>query len=154
DLGLEGTGLVEGADQLVRVDDGDIGVGLDVGGGDGTFAINLEGEHHLVAIGGGDDEHLLEVEHDVGDVFNDTVDALELVVHALDPDRDNGGAFDRAAQDATEGVADGVTVTGLEGLGDELAVGGGGAFLHLRELVGEFELTEAFGHGWEKFKSK
>ena len=40
-----------------------------------------------------------------------------------------------------------MAVSGLEGLRDEFRVGGRGAFLDLRELAWEFELTEAFWHG-------
>jgi hypothetical protein len=40
-----------------------------------------------------------------------------------------------------------VSVAGFERLGDELGVGGGGAFLDFGELVRELELSKAFGHG-------
>ena len=89
----------------------------------------------------------LQVEDDVGDILDDAVDGLELVVHAVDLDRRDGGALDGAEEHAAEGVADGVAVTGLEGLGDELGVGRRGAFLDFGELAGEFELSETFGHG-------
>ena len=95
----------------------------------------------------GDDEDLLQVEHDVGDILDDAVDALELVVHPVDLDRGDGGTLDGAEEHAAERVADGVAIARFKGLGDELGVGRRGAFLDLGELVGEFEFSEAFGHG-------
>jgi len=71
------------------------------------------------------------------------------MVHPVDLDRRDGGALDGAEEDAAEGVADGVAIAGLEGLGDELGVGRAGAFLDFGELGGEFELSETFGHGDE-----
>lgn len=120
DLGVEGTRAVEGADDLVGVDNGDVGVGLNVGGGHGAFAVdaNLEGDR--VALGA-DEEHFFQVKHDVSDVFDDAVDALKLVVHTLDFDRGDGRAFDGGQEDAAQGVADGVSVAGFKGFGDELA---------------------------------
>ena len=52
---------------------------------------------------------------------------LEFVLRAVDLDGGDGGAFERGEQHAAEGVADGVAVTGLKRLGDELGVGFGGA---------------------------
>ena len=66
-------------------------------------------------------------------------------------DRADCGALDGTQQHAAEGIADGVAVTGFEGLGDELGVGRAGAFLNLGELAGQFELSEAFGHGGSFF---
>ena len=95
----------------------------------------------------GNDENLFQVQDDVGDVFDDAVDRLELVLHAIDLDRRDGAALDGREKDATQGITDGVTVAGLERLGDELGVGGRGALLNLSEFVGQFELSETFGHG-------
>ena len=47
----------------------------------------------------------------------------------------------------TYGSVKAMTPEELEGLGDELGVGGRGALLDLREFVGQFELSETFGHG-------
>lgn len=48
---------------------------------------------------------------------------------------------------AAEGIADGVAVAGLEGLGDELGVGGRGTLLNFGEFGGDFKLSETLGHG-------
>jgi hypothetical protein len=42
-----------------------------------------------------------------------------------------------------------VAIAGLEWLSDEFCVGWRSAFLDFCELAGEFELSEAFGHGDE-----
>ena len=67
----------------------------------------------------------------------------------LDFDRRDGGTLNRAQENATQGIADGVTIAGLKGLSDELGVGRRGAVLHLGEFIGQFELSEAFWHGGE-----
>ena len=94
-----------------------------------------------------DDQDLLQVEDDLGDVLDDALDALELVVDPVDLDRGDGRALDRAEEHAPERIADRVAVTRFEGLRDELGVGRRGAFLNLGEFGGKFELSEAFGHG-------
>jgi hypothetical protein len=71
------------------------------------------------------------------------------MIHAINFDGGDGRAFDGAEENTTEGVADRMTVAGLERLGDELRVGRRGAFLDFGELAREFELSEAFGHGDE-----
>jgi hypothetical protein len=40
-----------------------------------------------------------------------------------------------------------MSITSLERLGDKLGVGIGGTLLNLSELGGNFELSEALGHG-------
>jgi len=55
------------------------GVGLDVGGGDGAFLVDLQVQAHGLALLR-NDEDLLQVKHDVGDVLNDAIDGLELMV--------------------------------------------------------------------------
>lgn len=78
DVGFKGLLAVERADELVGVDDLDVGVGLDVGGSDGTLAIDLEVEFHRLAFFG-DDQDLLQVEDDVRDILDHAIHRLELV---------------------------------------------------------------------------
>ena len=108
----------------VLVEDLDVAVGFDHAGGDhaglvgaqverlGAFAVELEG-------------NLLEVQDDVGRVFDDAANGLELVQYAFDADGGDGGAFDGAEQRAPQGVADGGAEAALKGLGAELAEGVG-----------------------------
>jgi len=76
---------------------------------------------------------------------------LEFVLDALDFDRADRGALDGTQQHAAEGIADGVSVTGLERLGDEFGVSRAGAFFNLGELAGQFEFSEAFGMAGDIF---
>jgi hypothetical protein len=64
------------------------------------------------------------------------------MLHARDADGSDGGAFQGGEENAAEGVADGVAVSTLEGLGDELGVGIGGGFLVANEAVRELETSE------------
>ena len=108
----------------VLVEDLDVAVGLDHAAGDhaglvgaqverlGAFARELEG-------------NLLEVENDVGRVFDHAGDGLELVQHALNADGGDGSAFNGAEQRAAQGVADGGAEAPLKRLGAELSVGVG-----------------------------
>ena len=149
DFSLEGGVFLECRDHLIGVNDGDIGIRLDVSGGDSTSAVlNLDGQSERLAFQR-NDENFLQVEDDVSDIFDDPINALELVLNTLDFDRGDSGTLDRAQKNATQRIADGVSITGFEGLGDELGVGWRGAFLNLGEFIGQFELSEAFGHGGE-----
>ena len=137
---------------MVGIDQLHARIELDVAGGDRAFLVDLDVEFERFALVG-DEENLLQVQHDVGDVFDDAVDGLELVVHAVDLDGADGGAVNGAEEHAAKGVADRVAVAGLERLGDELGEGGGGALFNLREFGGEFEFSETLGHGMsELFK--
>lgn len=147
-FGLETTLTGERANDLVRIDDRDVTVGLKIGGGDFARLAGLKGERDWLALLG-DKENLLEVEDDIGDVLGNALNALELVLHPLNLDRGDSTAFDGAEEDTAEGIADRVAEAGLERLGDELGVGRRGAFFDLGELGREFEFSEAFGHGSE-----
>ncbi len=117
---LEPAAFRDGGDVNVLVENLDVAVGFDHAGRNdarlvgaqikrlGTVARELEG-------------NLLEIQDDVGGVFNHAGDRLELVQHALDANRGNCGALDRAEQRAAKGVADGCAKSALKGLGAELA---------------------------------
>ena len=133
---------------MLRIDDRNVRIGLDVGGGDGPSFAGLDQKGDRLALGR-DDQDLLKVENNIRDILDDVVDGLELVVNAINLDRRDGGAFDGAEEDAAKRVADRMSITSLERLGDELGVGRRSAVLDFGELAWEFELSEAFGHGWE-----
>ena len=67
--------------------------------------------------------------------------AAEFVLGAVDLDGGDGGAFQRGEEDAAQGVADGVAVTGFKGLGDEFGVGFCGGGLLLGQPLGHFETS-------------
>ena len=64
------------------------------------------------------------------------------MLHARDADGSDGCTLQRGKEHATEGVADGVAVSALEWLGDELGVGIGGGVLVANEAVRELETSE------------
>jgi len=145
ELGLELLLLVEGANVLVGIEDLALIGGLDVTGGDGTLLVDRENQvAGLVVVCLELD--LLEVEDDLNDVLDDAGDAGELVGSPLDLHRSDGGAFQRGEERAAERVADGVSITGLKGLGDKLGVGFSSGFLVLDEGLRHFEATEADRH--------
>ena len=102
DLSLEVALGVQGANDLIRIDDGDVSVGLDIRSSDRTLALHLEQKSSLFMISSGDDEDLLKVEHDVRDIFDHTVDALELVVYSVNFDGGDGSTFNGAEQHAAQ----------------------------------------------------
>jgi hypothetical protein len=136
ELGL----AVKRADDLVLVDDLVVIVFLDVAGGDDAFLVGADGEQaRLLAFAVVAEAHLLQVEHDLDDIFEDAGDGAELVLNAADLHGGDGGALQRGEQDAAQGVADRVTVTLVEGFGDELRVGVGGGGLVANEAIRHFE---------------
>ena len=90
--------------------------------------------------------YLLEVEHDIGDVFNNARQSGKLVLRAGDFYRGNGGAFERGKQNAPERISNGVTVTGLERLGGELGVSVCGCVLVFGENFRHFKTTVTNWH--------
>ena len=60
-------------------------------------------------------QHLLEVEHDLGDIFDNALDGAELMFNAVDAHACDGEALQAAEQDPTEGVADGDAIARLQG---------------------------------------
>ena len=94
----------------------------------GTVAVELE-------------RNLLQVEDDVGRIFDHAGDRLELVQHALDADGGNSGALDRGEQGAAQGVADRGTEAALKRLRGELAVLVGEGFGVDGETLGLLETS-------------
>ena len=65
------------------------------------------------------EQALLQIQNDVGDVFDDALDDSELVLGSVNLDRRDGPAFERAEENATEGIANGMAVTGFKRFGNE-----------------------------------
>ena len=134
-LQLERAFLRQRGDVRRRVEDLDVRVLFEVGGGDdagallleveglGTAAVQLEGD-------------LLEVEDDVGHVLDHALQGRELVEHAFDADGGDGRPFDRREQHAAERVTDGRAEAALERLGGEPPVVRGEGLGIVIELLG------------------
>ena len=127
--------LLERADDLVRVDDFNVRVFLDVSCSDRTFASDVDHKINGIACFGYK-KHLLKIEDDVGDIFHNTFDALELVLHTLNLDGGNRSTFNRAKKDTAKGVSNRVSVTCLKRLGLENGKCVGSCFFYFNQSVG------------------
>ena len=96
-----------------------VGVGLDLSGEDFAGFVGHEADR-LDAFAHDFERNLLEVQDDVGGVFDYARNGAEFVIHAFDADRGDGGAFDARQEHAAQRIADGGTETALERLGGEL----------------------------------
>ena len=110
----------DGGDVDVLVENLDVAIGFNHAGGDHAGLVGAQVQR-LGAFARELERNLLEVQDDVGRVFDHAGDGLELVQHALDADRGDRGAFDGAEQRTAQGVADGGAEAPLKGLGAELA---------------------------------
>ena len=130
--------LVESADVLLGVDQFEVLVQSDVARQNGSLLVDGE-EKGLGIARMGAEKDFFEVQDDVGDVLANALDAGELMHGAIDFDGGDGGAFEGGEQDAAEGVADGVAVTGFKGFGDELGIGFSGGGVLFGQPLGHFE---------------
>ena len=85
------------------------------------------------------DPYVVEDHAPLDDVLEHARERGEFMLDAADFHGGDGGSFKRGQEDAADGVAEGVAVSLVEGLGDELGVGFGGRGLVLDEAVRHFE---------------
>ncbi len=104
----------------VLVQNLDVAVGFNHAAGHNAGLVGAQIER-LGAFAGELERNLLEVQDDVGCIFNHAADGLELVEHAFDANGGDRGAFNGAEQGAAQGVADRGAKSALKGLGAELA---------------------------------
>ena len=90
--------------------------------------------------------YLLEVEDDVGHVFDHARKGGEFMLRASDFCCSDGSAFLRGKQDAPEGIPHGVSITGLKWLGGEFGVSIGGCALVFGESFRHFKTTVTDWH--------
>ena len=118
---VELAALADGGDVQVPVEHFDVGIGLDLAREDVAGTIDAEA-NGLDALAHDLERDLLQVEDDVGGVFDNAGDGAEFVVGAFDAHGGDGGSFDRAEEYAAESVTDGGAESPLEGLGGEHAI--------------------------------
>ena len=119
----------------VAIEHFDVGIGLDLAA-DSTSpersTLQADGvdplAHHL-------ERNLLQVEDDVGGVFDHARNRAEFVRDAFDAHRRDGRAFNRAQQHAAQAVADGGAESALERLRGEHADTVPSAFRYWRPVV-------------------
>src|SRR5947209_1654593 len=105
----------------VLVEDLDVAISLDHAGGHNARLVRLQVDR-LRSVTIELERDLLQVQDDVGGVFDHSADGLELVQHALDLHGGNRRAFDRAQEHATQRVAHGGAESALDGLRPEASV--------------------------------
>ena len=113
--------FADGGDVHVAVQHFDVGIGFDLPAQNFAGRVGFEAHgahalaHHL-------EGNLLQVEDDIGGVFDHAGNGAEFVRHAFDPHGGDGRAFNRAQQHAPQARADGGSESALERLRGEHAV--------------------------------
>src|SRR5581483_9698831 len=120
-LHVELAAFADGGDVHVLIEHFDVGIGLNHAAGDYTWLLGTQ-INGLGALAAELERHLLQVEDEIGRVFNHSGDGLKLVQHAFDFDRGDGRALDRGEQHAPQRIADGGAEAAFEGLRPEAAV--------------------------------
>ena len=117
------------ADHVVRIDDLDRVIDLDVAGGDDALALLAERKRGLVAAVHADGD-VLEVQQNLDDVFLQAFERGVLVQHAVDLDFGDRAAGNRRQQHAAQRVAQRMAETAFQRFDDDLRAIGADA-LHL-----------------------
>ena len=143
-LHVNASSLGDGADVDVGIEDLDVGVGLDLAGGDDAGSIRAQVKS-LGALAVQLERNLLQVQDDVGCVLDHAGDGLELVQHAFDANRGDRCAFDGREQGAAQRVADGGAETALKRLRGKFAVVVGERLLINCETLGLLKTSPKHG---------
>ena len=118
---IEFAAFADGGDVDVFIEDFDVGVGFDHAGGDDAGLVSAQVDRFW-RIAGELEGNLLQIQDDVGRIFDYARDRLEFVQHAFDFYRGDGRAFDRGQHYAAKSVADGGAEAAFKGLGPEHAI--------------------------------
>ena len=92
------------------------------------------------------DHEALDVEDDVGHVFNDAGNRRDLVLHALYLHPGHGAAFKAGEQDTPQTVADRHAEAAFKRLGRELAVGVGQGVAVAHHAIGQLQTPPSDTH--------
>src|SRR5690554_1068718 len=148
ELHVQGTVVRQIGNHVVAVDDFDIVIQLNIGGGDHARALLREAQRYFVAAVQLDGQ-ALEVQEDLDDIFLNTFDGAVLVEYAIDLGLYHCTARHGGQQDATQRVAQGMAKATLERLERDL---GAGRTDHLNvDVTGGQELIYRTLHGCTYF---
>jgi hypothetical protein len=131
---LDGPAVGERGDEVVRIEDLQLGRDIDVGRHDLAGLVFVEPHLDLVKLAVQAADELLEVEDDVGDVFLDALDGGELVGDTFDLHRTHGSTLERREQHTTQSVAERMPEPAIEGF-----------YLEARPVAGKL-LARDVGH--------
>jgi hypothetical protein len=137
--------FVERADQLLGVEHVVALHDLNIAGGDFAFLVYGQRKLPWLMIVGFK-LHLLEVEDDIGNVFDHPWKSGKLMLCAGNFYCSDGRAFQRGKQDAPERISDGVSVAGFKRLSGELGVSICGSALVFDEGLRHFKTTITYWH--------
>ncbi len=118
---VEPSAFADGRDVNVFVENFDVAIGFDHAGSDNARLIGAQ-INRLGSVAAQLERNLLQVQDDVGRVFNHSGNGLEFVQHAFNLDGGDCRAFDRAQQHAAKRVADGGAEAALKRLRPENTV--------------------------------
>ena len=116
--------IVEGAQNVIRIEDLDVRRRIDLAGGDRARTGSPQ-RHALGAFGMHAQRQLLDVQDDVDDVLAHALDGREFVHDAVDLDGGDGGALQGRQQDTTKAVAERHAKATLQRLSDDARLAGG-----------------------------
>ena len=103
----------------IAIQDADVGGTVDITGGHRAGALRVETECDcLFCVGTNHD--VFEIENDVGDIFNDAADGVELVERVIKPNHGDRCAWHRGQEGTTERVSECVAKARLKWLDNEL----------------------------------
>ena len=144
-LDVERDRIGDSGDDHVAIDDFDLIVANHIARGHDTRLVTFNPQR----LGGGRvilDDQRLEVQADVGDIFHDTRNRGEFVLHTVDLGTGDRTAFQARQQDATQAVRQRVTKPALERLDHELAVIGREGFTLRHHSTGQFQISPTNPH--------
>ena len=141
--------LVQRANVLGGVDQFNVLVQLNIGGGNHTFLVNGKQQGLLIARVRFE-LHLFQVQHNVGDVFGDAFDGGKLMHGTVHLQRGDGRALEGGQQHTAKRVTNGVAVTGFKRVGNKFRVGFSGRSFILLQPLGHFKTSET---NWHNFLS-
>ena len=118
---MQRTTLADGADVDVLVENLDVRVVFDIPGGVDA-GLNSFQVDRLAVFAVQLQRDLLEVENDVGRIFDDARNRRELVQHAFDLHCRDGSAFDRRQQHAPQSISNRCSESALKRLRGKLSV--------------------------------
>ena len=148
---VELAAFADGRDVDVFVEHFDIAIGFDHAAGDYARLIGAQVDGFR-RVAGQLERNLLQVEDDVGRVFDHAGDRLEFVQHAFHLHRGDGRAFDRTQQHAPQSIAHGCAEAAFKRLRPEnsVLIGEGGSincetFRFLKTFPKHLFLLRPFG---------
>jgi hypothetical protein len=141
----ERNGIRHRRDDEITIEDLDLRIGQDVGpGNDSRFAAfdpQRAGVRAVIL-----DDQRLDVENDIGHVFDDPWNRRKLVLNALQLDPRDGAALKARQQNPAQAVPDRHPEAALERLGDKLAIGVRGGVHVGNQPAGKFQSAPTNSH--------